>query len=109
MAVMDQNGDGMISAAGDPLTFNKPAKIREACTALVDHLDLLLCAGLLKADYGTSTDPGNPRETIISMLARNSTFWDDNDNLNDQLSVRHERYEQAAYLISVSPQSMIQR
>jgi len=109
MAVMDQNGDGMVTAAGDPLTFNNPAKIREACTALVDHLDLLLCAGVLKADYGTSTDPGNPRETIIIMLTRNSSNLDDNDNLTDQMNVRHERYEKAAYLISISPQSMIQR
>lgn len=109
MAVMDQNGDGMVSAAGDPLTFDNAVKIREACTALVDHLDLLLCAGLLKADYGTSTDPGNPRETIINMLTQNSTNLDNNDDLTSQLRVRHERYEQAAYLISVSPQSMIQR
>jgi len=109
MDVMDQNRDGMVSAAGDPLTFDNAVKIREACVALVDHLDLLLCAGLLKADYGTSTDPGNPRETIINMLTQNSTNLDNNDNLIDQLRVRHERYEQAAYLISVSPQSMIQR
>jgi uncharacterized protein (DUF1800 family) len=109
MAVMDQNGDGIISAAGDPLNFDNPAKIREACTALVDHLDLLLCAGTLKTDYGTSADPENPREIIIEMLTQTSTYWDDNDNVTDQESVRHERYEKAAYLISVSPQSMIQR
>lgn len=109
MAVMDQNGDGMVSTAGDPLTFDNAVKIREACVALVDHLDLLLCAGLLKADYGTSTDPENPRETIINMLTQISTNLDNNDNLIDQQNVRNERYEKAAYLISVSPQSMIQR
>lgn len=109
MAVMDQNGDGFVTAAGDPLTFDNPVKIREACAALVDHLDLLLCAGTLKADYGASTDPENPRDLIIEMLAQTSTNWDDNDNVTDQEKVRHERYEKAAYLISVSPQSMIQR
>jgi uncharacterized protein (DUF1800 family) len=109
MAVMDQNGDGIISAAGDPLTFNKPAKIREACVALVDHLDLLLCAGTLKGDYGASADLNNPRDIIINTLAAISTTLDDNDVTADQERVRHERYEQAAYLISVSPQSIIQR
>ena len=109
MAVMDQNLDGFITAAGDPLTFNKPVKIREACAALVDHLDLLLCAGSLKADYGAAADPNNPRDIIINTLAAVSTTLDDNDNTIDQERVRHERYEQAAYLISNSPQSMIQR
>ena len=109
MAVMDENGDGIISAVGDPLTFGNPDKIREACTALVDHLDLLLCTGSLKADYGESTDPNNPRAIIIDFLAANSYYYDDNDNVADQEKVRHERYEKAAYLISISPQSMIQR
>lgn len=109
MAVMDQNGDGIISLAGDPSTFNNPAKIREACAALVDHLDLLLCTGTLKADYGESTDPNNPRDIIIDFLVAYSSHYDENDNVTDQEKVRHERYQMAAYLISVSPQSMIQR
>ncbi|QTN32978.1 DUF1800 family protein [Akkermansiaceae bacterium] len=109
MSVMDQDGDGFVTAAGDPLTFNKPAKIREACAALVDHLDLLLCAGTLKADHGAAADQNNPRDIIINTLAAVSTNLDDNDNTTDQEKVRHERYEQAAYLISNSPQSMIQR
>ena len=109
MAVMDENGDGIISLAGDPSTFDNPAKIREACVALVDHLDLLLCTGTLKADYGASTDTSNPRDIIIDMLTENSDYLDDNDDVTDQEKVRHERYEKAAYLVSVSPQSMIQR
>ncbi|MGJ8643491.1 MAG: DUF1800 family protein [Luteolibacter sp.] len=109
MAVMDENGDGIISEAGDPGTFDNPVKIREACAALVDHLDLLLCSGILKAEYGGSTDPENPRDIIIDFLSANATYLDDNDNVEDQERVRHERYEKAAYLISVSPQSMIQR
>ncbi|MDP4721418.1 MAG: DUF1800 family protein [Akkermansiaceae bacterium] len=109
MAVMDENGDGIISAAGDPGTFDNPAKIREACAALVDHLDLLLCAGTLKADYGASADPENPRDIIIDFLAANATYLDNDDIVANQELVRHERYEKAAYLISNSPQSMIQR
>lgn len=109
MAVMDENGDGIISEAGDPGTFDNPVKIREACVALVDHLDLLLCAGNLKADYGDSTDPENPRDIIIDFLAANSTYLDNDDIVDNQERVRHERYEKAAYLISISPQCMIQR
>lgn len=88
------------SPSNSETIIDNAVKIREACTALVDHLDLLLCAGLLKADHGTSTDPGNPRETIINMLTQNSTNLDNNDDLTSQLRVRHERYEQAAYLVS---------
>ena len=109
MAVMDENGDGIISSTGDPNYFDNAAKIREACAALVDHLDLLLCSGTLKEDYGNSTNSNNPRDAIIDFLAANSAYLDDNDNVTDQEKVRHERYEKAAYLISVSPQSMIQR
>ena len=109
MAVMDENGDGIISAAGDPGTFDNPVKIREACVELVDYLDLMLCSGNLKADYGDSTDPGNPRDVIIDFLAANATFLDNDDIVENQERVRHERYEKAAYLISISPQSMIQR
>ena len=131
MVVMDENGDGVISdgienlanpddpdnggatvtpdGTGDPNHFDNPVKIREACEALVDHLDLLLCSGTLKADYGTSTDPNNPRDVIIDFLAANSTWRDNDHNIESQQRVRHERYEKAAYLISSCPQSMIQR
>lgn len=109
MAVMDENGDGIISAEGDPGTFGNPAKIREACAALVDHLDLLLCSGTLKADYGDATDLENPRDIIIDFVAANATFLDYVNNVEKQGQARHERYEKAAYIISVSPQSMIQR
>ncbi len=131
MAVMDENGDGVISdgienlgdpddpdnggatvtpeGTGDPNHFDNPVKIRESCEALVDHLDLLLCAGTLKADYGDSTDPENPRDLIIDFLAANSSWRDNDHNIESQQRVRHERYEKAAYLISASPQSMIQR
>lgn len=131
MAVMDENGDGLISdgienpgnpddpdnggatvtpqGTGDPNHFDNPTKIREACAALVDHLDLLLCAGTLKADYGAAADPNNPRDLIIDFLAANSAYRDNDHNTASQETVRHERYEKAAYLISVSPQAMIQR
>jgi uncharacterized protein (DUF1800 family) len=109
MAVMDENGDGIVSAAGDPGTFGKPAKIRKACAALVDHLDLLLCSGTLKADYGNATSLENPRDIIIDFVAANGTFLDYDDNAQSQERARHERYEKAAYIISVCPQSMIQR
>lgn len=131
MAVMDENGDGVISdgnenpgnpddpdnggatvtpdGTGDPAHFNNPTKIREACAALVDHLDLLLCAGTLKADYGGSTDPENPRDIIIDFLVANSSWRDNDHNIESQQRARQKRYNMAAYLISSCPQSMIQR
>lgn len=131
MAVMDENGDGVISdgiedlnnpddpdnggatvtanGTGDPNHFDNPVVIREACEALVDHLDLLLCAGSLKADFGAATDAENPRDLIIDFLAANSSWRDNDHNIESQQRVRHERYEKAAYLISIIPQSMIQR
>ena len=105
------NGGATVTpdGTGDPTHFDNPVKIREACEALVDHLDLLLCAGTLKADYGDSADPNNPRDVIIDFLAANSSWRDNDHNIESQQRVRHERYEKAAYLISISPQSMIQR
>ena len=60
-------------------------------------------------DYGDSLDPENPRDVIIDFLAANSTWRDNDHNIESQQRVRHERYEKAAYLISTAPQSMIQR
>ncbi|MEP2777061.1 MAG: DUF1800 family protein [Luteolibacter sp.] len=109
MSVMDENRDGVISAAGDPNTFNNPVKIREACAAMVDLMDLLLCSGTLKTDYGDATDRENPRDIIIDFAVASAAGYDRQDNVEIQKQARHERYEKTTYLISVSPQAMIQR
>lgn len=108
LAIMDENGDGKVTSA-DTGTFDQPEKIREACVALVDHLDLLLCAGSLKGEFGQATDPNNPRNIIIDTVAAYSKSKDDNDNDADQAYVIERRLKVASYLIGSTPQSIIQK
>ncbi|NWK57610.1 DUF1800 family protein [Verrucomicrobiaceae bacterium N1E253] len=108
LAIMDENQDGKVSSA-DSNTFDNPEKIREACTALTDHLDLLLCSGSLKHTFAGSSDANNPRDIIIETLVNYSKSKDDNDNDADQLYVLERRIKVASYLIATSPQSIIQK
>jgi len=112
LSVMDTNGDGKVTSADT--TFDDPASIDAACVALVDHLDLLLCAGRMKAEFSGGyvagmVRAGNPRDTIIKTLTSYSTWLDDNDNDEDQASVLRGRLKEAAYLITSSPQAIIQK
>lgn len=108
LAVMDENLDGKVSSA-DTGTFDNPEKIREACAALTDHFDMLLCAGALKGEFGTSSDPNNPRDIIIDTLANYSKSKDDNDNDADQAYVIDRRIKVSSYLVATTPQSIIQK
>lgn len=109
MSIMDQNGDGTVSSSGDPGTFNNRAKIYEACVKLIDHLDLLLAAGRLKREFAGAPAP-NPRDLIITAITNTSPFYDDdNNNTTNQALVLRYRMENAAYLISISPQGTIQK
>ncbi len=47
MNVVDVNENGSFTAT-DTATFNNPAAIRLACEAVLNHVDLLLCAGSLQ-------------------------------------------------------------
>lgn len=108
LTIMDENGDGKVTSA-DTGTFDQPEKIREACAVLVDHLDLLLCAGSLKGEFGSSADPNNPRDIIIDTVAAYSKSKDDNDNDADQAYVVERRIKVASFLIGSTPQSIIQK
>ncbi|MCC6355177.1 MAG: DUF1800 family protein [Verrucomicrobiae bacterium] len=109
MSIMDQNGDGTVNSSGDPGTFNNRAKIYEASVKLVDHLDLLLAAGRLRREFAGAPAP-NPRQLIIAAVTNTSTFYDDdNNNTTNQALVLRYRMENAAYLISISPQGTIQK
>lgn len=68
----------------------------EAAEALVDHLDLLLTAGTLKADYGDAPAP-NPRSIIIDTVAAQSG------------SLLTGKALTAPYLIVTSPSFNVQR
>lgn len=108
MSIMDQNGDGTVSPSGDPATFNNRAKIYEASVKLVDHLDLLLAGGQLKREYGSAPAP-NPRELILTMVTNTSPGYDDDNSVTNQALVLRYRMENAAYLISISPQGTMQK
>lgn len=112
LSIMDTNGDGKVSSADT--TFDDPGSIDNACAALVDHLDLLLCSGQLSARYASGYIPGivrtdNPRDIIIDTLTQQSAYLDDNDNDSDQAKVLGERLKLAVYLIVSSPYSIIQK
>ena len=112
LTVMDTNGDGKVTSADS--TFGDDASINAACVALVNHFDLLLCAGCMKAKYGSGYMPGvvrsdNPRDIITDTMAKQSMWLDDNDNDADQASVLKERIKVSAYLISTAPQAQIQK
>ena len=112
LSIMDTNGDGKVTSADT--TFDNRSSIVAACVALVDHLDLLLCSGRLKADYSSGyiadvVRNDNPRDILINTISNYSTYYDDNDDDDDQASVLKGRQRLAAYLISSSPQSIIQR
>ena len=68
----------------------------DAAEVLVDHLDLVLTAGTLKADYADAAEP-NPRSIIIKTVAAQS---------ND---LRTGKALTAPYLILVSPTFQVQR
>ncbi|MFK7910114.1 MAG: DUF1800 family protein [Akkermansiaceae bacterium] len=112
LSIMDTSGDGKVSSADT--TFDNRASIVAACVSLVDHLDLLLCAGRLKAEYSAGyisevVRPDNPRDMIIDAVSNYNTYWDDNDNDTDQASVLKGRLREAAYLITASPYALIQK
>lgn len=106
MGVLDVNGDGSFTAA-DNGTFNNAAAIRAACAAVLDHVDLMLCNGALKARYGES--PGTPRDIILTgteMLLRvnNST-----NNAATQESVALNRMRHLLWLVATTPEAIVQK
>lgn len=112
LAIMDTNGDGKVSSADT--TFDNRTSIVAACVTLVDHLDLLLCSGRLKAEYASgyipeTVRPNNPRDIIIDTVSNYATYLDDNDNDADQASVLQGRLRTAAYLVTTSPYAVIQK
>lgn len=108
MSIMDQNGDGTVNPGGDPGTFNNRGKIHEASVKLVDHFDLLLAGGRLKQQFAGAAAP-NPRDLIIIAVTNTSPYYDDDNNTTNQALVLRYRMENAAYLISISPQGTVQK
>jgi uncharacterized protein (DUF1800 family) len=106
LAMVDTNGDGSFTAE-DTETFNQPSAISAACEAVVDQIDLLLCAGDLKARYGSI--PDLPRRIIIDTVA---AIGSDGDPVDDgQFQAFRMRYRicNALWLVMSSADAAIQK
>ncbi len=72
---------------------------------LVDHLDLLLCAGALKAKYASDPSTANPRAVIINQTALVASSGGANPSLNNC----RDRVRAAIHLITLSPEFIVQK
>jgi hypothetical protein len=102
--VVDLNRDGVFNNL-DAGTFNHPTALRSACEAVLDHVDLLLCAGAMKARYGDT--PGLPRRNILDAVV--SVRSSNNTSNTQQASVMRDRIEDILWLVASSPDAVIQR
>lgn len=101
MAVVDTNGDGQFTSL-DTATFNKPAAITTACTAVLDRVDLLLCAGALKARYGDM--PGQTRRLILDGAVSIRSQNNSSNNATNQATYMRDRIKAILWLVSSSPE-----
>lgn len=106
MAVVDVNGDGQFTSL-DVGTFNNASKIAEACTAVVDRIDFLLCAGGLNARYGNTA--GKPRKLILDAVASIQSGNNSSNNAANQATYMRDRIRTALWLVSSSPECVIQK
>lgn len=106
MAVVDVNKDGLFTSL-DVGTFNNTAKIAEACTAVVDRIDFLLCAGGLNARYGNTA--GKPRKLILDAVASISASGNSSNSATNQATYMRDRIRTALWLVMSSPECVIQK
>lgn len=104
LSVVDTNGDGVFNNL-DTATFNQPASIAIAVEKVVDQLDLLLCAGSMKARYGSN--PGTPRRVLLDAV--NSIRSTSNSSTTGQATAMNDRIKAALYLLVKSPDFIIQK
>jgi len=76
--------------------------VPEAFEKLLDHLDVLLCAGGLKANYGDHTDP-NPRQSILDQAAYTYNLY------SNKTTARDRAVKDVLYLLSTSPEFVTQK
>jgi len=105
LAVVDTNGDGWFSSH-DTGTFDQPAAIAAACEAVVDQVDLLLCAGILKARYGS--DPDQTRRLIIDAVTSIRSEDNQVDHAGYQAACMRDRICNALWLVMSSADAAIQ-
>lgn len=106
LAVMDTNGDGLMTNL-DLGAFNNTSAIRNACEAVLDQVDLMLCGGALKARYGTT--PGQPRAIILDAAVSVRSGSNNTNNATTQATSMRERIEDIVWLVATSPEFLVQK
>ena len=74
----------------------------QAFNTLIDHLDVLLCAGRLK-DLYESADAPNPRATVLDQALYTYNLY------SNEITARDRAVKDVLYLISTSPEFITQK
>lgn len=106
MAVVDTNADGAFTSL-DTSTFNNVAAISAACEAVLDRIDLLLCAGELKARYGGTA--GKPRRIILDAMVSIRSAGNSSNNGPNQKTYMQDRIKTGVWLVMSSPECVTQK
>lgn len=106
MAVMDTNGDGTITSL-DTGAFNNTTAITNACDAVLDRIDLLLCAGELKARFGSTA--GKPRKIILDAMVAIRSTSNSSNNAANQATYMRDRIKTGVWLVMSSPICVTQK
>jgi uncharacterized protein (DUF1800 family) len=106
LSVLDTNGDGAFSNT-DTTWANRAALIPQAIELVVDRADLLLCAGSMKARYGNT--PNKPRRIILDAVLSIESQNINSTSASTQTSSMNERIRDAIYLITKSPDFIVQK
>lgn len=106
MAVMDTNNDGTITNL-DTGAFNNTTAITTACDAVLDRIDLLLCAGELKARFGNTA--GKPRKIILDAMVSIRSTSNNSNSAANQATYMRDRIKTGVWLVMSSPVCVTQK
>lgn len=106
LSVLDANNDGAFSSA-DTTWANRATLIPQAVELVMDRADLLLCAGSLKARYGNTV--GKPRRIIMDAVISIESQNNNNTSAATQTNSMNERIRDTIYLITKSPDFIVQK
>lgn len=103
LAVLNTNNDHEV----DLNEYKNSALIRQACEAVLDRADLLLCGGALKARYGNTA--GKPRALILDAAVSVRSSSNTSNTLTTHQSSMRERIEDILWLVVSSPECIVQK
>lgn len=106
MSVVDVNQDGQFTSL-DTGAFNNTTAITNACAKVLDHVDLMLCAGGLKARYGDTAE--KPRKLILDAAVAVRAANNSSNNAGNQTTYMRDRIKTILWLVQSSPECVIQK